>query len=239
MKKSNHWKLVYLPVFAVYFSFPIIRDVIPGYEYYEMDDWLTLAGLYLIGIVVALPVLLLLKMTAIERFKSSTWRYVGALLMTAMQIAVLISFWHQSNYLYISSAIMMGVSCVIIGIGIQKVELFKDQSTGAFYRVADGKKYPISEDELERYRSKFADGRAPIVQILSDSSNGSDSNFSVFPLSSVSDGSASNDYNTGMAINPSSGMPMVGGISGMDVHGNSWGTNFNEPSNTYDPNRGY
>ncbi|KAI3491994.1 hypothetical protein L1887_43537 [Cichorium endivia] len=28
-------------------------------------------------------------------------------------------------------------------------------------------------------------------------------------------------------------MPMVGGISGLDIHGNSWGTNFNEPSNTY------
>jgi hypothetical protein len=43
--------------------------------------------------------------------------------------------------------------------------------------------------------------------------------------------------NTDLIINPTSGMPMVGGISGLDVHGNSWGTNFNEPSSTYDPNR--
>lgn len=51
--------------------------------------------------------------------------------------------------------------------------------------------------------------------------------------------SFNDSFSNGITVNPASGMPMVGGISGLDIHGNSWGTNFNEPSNTYDPNRGY
>ncbi|UXY13555.1 hypothetical protein N7922_24705 (plasmid) [Kosakonia sp. ML.JS2a] len=29
-------------------------------------------------------------------------------------------------------------------------------------------------------------------------------------------------------VNPANGLPMIGGVSGMDVEGNSWGTNYNE-----------
>lgn len=40
-------------------------------------------------------------------------------------------------------------------------------------------------------------------------------------------------------VNPSSGLPMIGGFSGLDIHGNSFGTNFNEPTNSNEPTRGY
>lgn len=40
-------------------------------------------------------------------------------------------------------------------------------------------------------------------------------------------------------VNPSSGLPMIGGFSGLDIHGNSFGTNFNEPTNSTDSTRGY
>jgi len=77
------------------------------------------------------------------------------------------------------------------------------------------------------------------VSWSSNSISGFDHSSSVIPLSYTSSSLTHSDYNSGITINPSTGMPMVGGISGLDIHGNSFGTNFNEPSSTYDPNRGY
>ncbi|WP_085952535.1 MULTISPECIES: hypothetical protein [unclassified Citrobacter] len=75
-----------------------------------------------------------------------------------------------------------------------------------------------------------------MVEISSGQFLGHDSDSLVQPINSDLSNA---DFKQDTVINPSSGMPMTGGISGLDIHGNSWGTNFNEPSNTYDPSRGY
>lgn len=239
MENSNFWKLSYGPFFAMYFGFPIIHDVIPGCLYFESDDWFALLGLYAIGVLIALPMFALLRKSTKSQFKSTAWQYGGAVLLTAIQMAVLISFWFESTYLYLASAIIMGISCVFILVGGRKAEIFKDRNSGAFYCIRGGKAYPVHESELSKYQSKISDANIPVFDFASASLSSFDSNTSGFSVNSVTDGFTSNDYKTGMEINPSSGMPMVGGISGLDVHGNSWGTSFNEPSNTYDPGRGY
>lgn len=54
-------------------------------------------------------------------------------------------------------------------------------------------------------------------------------------LTYVSDGFDSNDsgstydMNDPMAINPANGLPMIGGQGGIDIHGNTYGSSFNDP----------
>jgi hypothetical protein len=53
-------------------------------------------------------------------------------------------------------------------------------------------------------------------------------------LTYVIDGSGSGsgstyDMNDPMAINPANGLPMIGGQGGIDIHGNTFGSNFNDP----------
>ncbi|EPA1042568.1 hypothetical protein ACQZWC_004256 [Enterobacter bugandensis] len=109
--------------------------------------------------------------------------------------------------------------------------LLKDEGNGQIYVIRNGVAHILPANEAQR---------------LSTSDNKIMS-FSGIQMSILDAGITTNRDNTyfndsfsnGITVNTASGMPMVGGISGLDVHGNSWGTNFNEPSSTFDPNRGY
>lgn len=110
--------------------------------------------------------------------------------------------------------------------------ILKDKNTGHFYFVSGGNARVLSDKEAQSCITngmKVADFSSSFVIDYAG-------NAAVIPVASYS---SNTDFNQGVLVNPTSGMPMVGGISGLDVHGNSWGTNFNEPSSTYDPNRGY
>lgn len=115
---------------------------------------------------------------------------------------------------------------VLRPITYKNATILKDENNGRFYVVSNGVTHMLPDNE---------------VQCLSISDNKfisfSGSQMSIHDINLNT--SFNDSFSNGITVNPTSGMPMVGGISGLDIHGNSWGTNFNEPSNTYDPNRGY
>ncbi|NCH89943.1 hypothetical protein EHJ13_21265 [Cronobacter dublinensis] len=104
-------------------------------------------------------------------------------------------------------------------------DVFRDSATGQYYRYEK-------------------EGLTVLTEIEANSIAVSRNISSIPSFSLENTNLISNSYGVGgenISINPSSGLPMNGGISGLDVNGNSWGTNFNDPSsnNPYDPNRGY
>ncbi|MHA1163755.1 hypothetical protein [Enterobacter ludwigii] len=102
-------------------------------------------------------------------------------------------------------------------------DIRKGVHTGMLYALRSGTDHQLSSNE------------AQVLNFPEEVVNVRNSEINIMPINSPS-----NAYcDHGVTVNPSSGMPMIGGMSGLDIHGNSWGTNFNEPSNTYDPNRGY
>ncbi|MDV0787456.1 hypothetical protein VC623_22885 [Citrobacter amalonaticus] len=109
--------------------------------------------------------------------------------------------------------------------------LLKDEDTGRLYVVRNGRVHTLDDHEAQR----VCMNDMKIISFSDSQLSIQGSNISSFTQNSSFNDSFSNE----ITVNPASGMPMVGGISGLDIHGNSWGTNFNEPSNTYDPNRGY
>lgn len=117
--------------------------------------------------------------------------------------------------------------------------IVKEKDTGVLYRIKGGKLHRLSEIEVKEYIRVSDNSAYPLKEFSLSTIVGTDSSASVIPLTYGSNDVSNPDFNHVMDINPSSGLPMIGGMSGLDIHGNSWGTNFNEPSNTYDPNRGY
>ncbi|ELW1648887.1 hypothetical protein NTH58_003977 [Enterobacter oligotrophicus] len=109
--------------------------------------------------------------------------------------------------------------------------LLKNEDNGRLYVIRNGRPHMLPDYEAQLF--SMSDNK--IISFSSSQMSIQDGGITNTPLNT----SFNDSFNNGITVNPSSGMPMVGGISGLDIHGNSWGTNFNEPSNTYDPNRGY
>lgn len=109
--------------------------------------------------------------------------------------------------------------------------VLKDENSGKLYVVRDGNAHELPDNAA--YRLNLNDTKS--INLSGCAMSIHENNISFTPT----DSSSNDTFSHGIVVNPSSGMPMVGGISGLDVHGNSWGTSFNEPSNTYDPGRGY
>ena len=125
-----------------------------------------------------------------------------------------------------------GASAVIFGYGKKGLNLLRDKDTGHLYEIRGAKAYRLNDFDAARFQSISMSKGLQFAEFSSSDVTGFDVSSSVQSVNH-------SFSNTDLIINPTSGMPMVGGISGLDVHGNSWGTNFNEPSSTYDPNRGY
>ena len=221
MLKANLCRISFIPVFSIYAAIPIIHDVMPNHNRYYSEDWIALAGMYVLGTLISLPLFYLLK----KADKSGSGVSIASLfprLLTSIlaQVICLYFLWENSIYLYLSMSTVMVLSAVLFGAGRKGLNLL----------------YRLSDEEAVRYQTSMSGKGIALAEFSSSQYSGLDTNSSVLPINF---GPSHTDINQGIAINPSSGMPMVGGISGLDIHGNSWGTNFNEPSNTYDPNRGY
>lgn len=237
MLKANLCRIFYIPVFTLYAALPIVHDVLPYHKGYSGEDWAALAGMYALGMLISSPLYYLLKKA--DKFRgadSFAFLILHVLTSIFLQLTCLYFFWENSAYLYLSMSTVMAFSAVLFGIGRKGLNLFKDKDTGDIYEIRGSKAYRLSEAEAARYRTDMFGKNVVLAEFSSSQYSGLETNPAVLPINS----SASNmDFNQGLTVNPSSGMPMIGGISGLDIHGNSWGTNFNEPSNTYDPNRGY
>lgn len=239
MKKGNFRLIAFVPMFVMYFGFPLIRDVVPFHEIYTYQEWLALLGMYVIGTLLAAPLIyLLIKGSGKHLELGLTVRWMLFLVAT-LQIACMYYLWEQSAQLYLSMAITMGIISSLYAYGTKSTNIMRDKDTGNFYRLHRGKAHRLSEDDVQKYMSGVIGTNISPYEFSSSAIAGFDSHASENNLSFNSSMFSSDNFSSGMSINPSSGSPMVGGISGHDISGNSWGTNFNEPTNTYDPNRGY
>ncbi|MEO3325850.1 hypothetical protein ABHD20_25015 [Enterobacter cloacae] len=157
-------------------------------------------------------------------------------------LAVLLTFLVEFVGNDTESALIAGIAVhsliafIFAGVVLQPITykdhtFLKDEDNGRVYVIRNGRSHMLPDNE---------------TQLISTTDNkiisfsGSQISIQDGGITNIPSNTSFNDsFSTGITVNPASGMPMVGGISGLDIHGNSWGTSFNEPSNTYDPNRGY
>ncbi|HHJ4617509.1 TPA: hypothetical protein ACQJI0_004493 [Citrobacter freundii] len=236
MLRANLCRISYIPVFSIYAVLPVIHDVIPYHNGYYSEDWAALAGMYALGVLISLPLYYLLKKIDDKGvYKGALASVVRrALFSIFLQLSCLYFFWEKSAYLYLSISVVMGLSVAILTVGRKDWGLIKN--AGNTYEVRDNGTYKLKDSGSSGYKTGILGKELTLVEISSGQFLGHDSDSLVQPINSDLSNA---DFKQDTVINPSSGMSMTGGISGLDIHGNSWGTNFNEPSNTYDPSRGY
>lgn len=237
MLKESVYRISYIPVFSLYAVLPIIHDVMSNHNVYDSEDWIALAGMYALGTLISLPLFCLLKKVDESGSGVSVVSLFSCLFTSiTAQIICLSLLWENSIYLYLSMSIVMALSAMLFGVGRKGINLLMDKDTGNIYELRGGKAYKLSDSESAKHQISVSGKGIAIAEFSLSQNSGLETNSNVL---SNNFSSSNTDISQGTAINPSSGMPMVGGISGLDMHGNSWGTNFNEPSSTFDPNRGY
>lgn len=229
-------KIIFLPFFCIYYGFAIIRDVVPFYQDYALMDWLALIGMFIIGTSISLPLFLtLLKGNASSSgFLKRT--LISALIGNFMQVTVLIMLWRSSIGIYVCMSLLPLMVYLLLAFKNGGDKLMMDKDTGLFYTVRGEKIIPLTPAESIRYLTSNAHSPSVIEfsSSLTPMFDGAISFQELYPVNSFG-----NELHSNQVVNPSSGVPMVGGIGGLDIHGNSFGTNFNEPSSNYDPSRGY
>lgn len=236
---NKYLKITFLPIVVMYFGFPILRDVLPYYDGFTFEDWLALGGVYVVGALIAAPYLFRVSKHDNEWSGSKLLPSGLAIAIPVVQGSVLALFWNNSIAVYLCMAITMAFASVIVISRDKRANIIIDKDTGKFYRIKGDKAYLLSDEVAGKFSLDKMSRSFSLTEFSSSSISGFDSSSSVIPVGYASSNFEHTDSNTGLVINPSSGLPMVGGISGVDVHGNSWGTNYNEPSSSYDPNRGY
>lgn len=232
--KSFPIRTLYWPMLVSYFGFPVVRDLLPFYSIYGVDDWLAILALYVLGTILSFPLLYKLHKSKnkISNLKPSS--YIVPIFGVFSQVVGGVFFWEDSISLYLYMAIVIVVSTIVLTYCSKNVIVVRDEDTGTLYKVRHGKLLRIPTEDLGSYQ-----GMSVPFLISSSSIPGFDCSAPIVPFDSAAFGISSSGFNTGLTINPSSGLPMMGGVSGLDVNGNSFGTNFNDSNNTYDSSRGY
>lgn len=234
---------IYSPLLILYAIGPIIHDVIPNLSLlgFVRVGYFTL--FYLASLIAFIPILLYIKRVESKKINFTLGISLRLAIGLGVYLVPYILFWSDWPLFHISLLISLYVSflsMVAFRTGLSKQSLLlKDSATGSYYRIVNGKAHLLTEGQDDRIK---ACNNAQFGAVQDFNSNALENYERKSVESFVGNHSTtygSTDTNDGFAINPASGMPMIGGMSGLDVHGNSWGTNFNEPSNTYDPNRGY
>ncbi|MFK3662744.1 hypothetical protein ACI2I2_19890 [Scandinavium sp. NPDC088450] len=120
----------------------------------------------------------------------------------------------KDNLLVIGVALYTITAFLLMAVSLsQRGFIARDTNTGDVYQISNGVAYRLSDDDALRYAS---DKTVRVVDLSSGS----------FPV--VAYGSIAMIGNSGQSTdtltNPSSGLPMYNGISGLDVGGNTWGS---------------
>ncbi|HDR2474387.1 hypothetical protein ACKURH_26685 [Enterobacter soli] len=228
-------KIIYSPFLILYAMGPFIHDVVPYLRKIDFRAGLHFTLLYLIVLLTLIPLLFLIKKVESKYINLTVSIIVRLLSGTGLFLVPYVVFWSDWPMFYVSLIITLYASFLCMVVNRKEVKhtvLLKDSATGALYKFKGGKAYRLNDFDAARLQSISMSRGLQFAEFSSSDVTGFDVNSSVQSV----DHSFSN---TDLIVNPSSGMPMIGGISGLDIHGNSWGMNFNEPSNTYDPNRGY
>lgn len=232
--KSNTGKIVFITFFCIYFGFPLVRDVFPFHLDYSLEDWFALLGMYILGMGFALPLFIFLLKNRKAKKWSDKREIFSAIVGVALQMVILAASWKFSVTVYLFMALTPLSIFFLLAFKRDKCRLLRDVDTGTFYKVKGNRISPLSAGDMY-----FQEGKHVVADFSSSSIPGFDGSASVVAFDSTSFFRNGSDYASNTIINPSSGMPMIGGVSGLDVHGNSFGTNLNEPISNYDPNRGY
>ena len=213
MLKANLCRISYIPVFSIYAVIPIIHDVMPNHSRYYSEDWIALAGMYVLGTLISLPLFYLLKKADKSGNSVSIASHFPRLLTSILaQVICLYFLWENAIYLYLSMSTVMVLSAALFGAGRKGLNLLKDKDTGNIYEIRGSKAYRLSDEEAVRYQTSMCGKGIVLAEFSSSQYSGLDTNSSVLPINF---GPSHTDINQGIAINPSSGMPMVGGISGV------------------------
>lgn len=243
MKIKTMW--IYLPLFVSYGLGPVVHDVAPYLSKLDLSSIGYFALLYFVGFIALVPVMLIVRKVEKDKLDVTTWiafRMIAGVSIFAIPYIV---FWSDWPLFYISLTVSFYASflCLIAFRKdiVRKKSFLKDNSTGKLYKVKRGKAYLLTEREAEDIHLGRTGESIAVMEFSSSGIIGFDSQSPVFSLNHSSNNFSFDNHTTGITINPASGMPMIGGISGMDIQGNSWGTNFNDPTThqSYDPNRGY
>ncbi|EPN9587276.1 hypothetical protein NUU98_19625 [Cronobacter sakazakii] len=232
-------RVIYSPLLLLYAMGPFIHDVIPHYSLFGIERTGYFTLFYMVTLLALLPILLYLKRVELKNINLTLGMGLRFTFGLGLYSVPYILFWPDWSFFYISLLISLYASFLSMVafriLLVKQSDLFKDSVSGAYYRLKDGKAYPLAGDDVDKIRFcnalRFESAREFNSRALENHALQSSGSNSTTYGSTV--------MNDSFVINPASGMPMVGGISGLDIHGNSWGASFNEPSNTYDPNRGY
>lgn len=236
-------KTIYYPFLIIYAVGPLLHDVIPHLSIIGLERGGYFSLFYFVALIATLPIVFFIKRVESKTINLSPSIISRMALGLGVFVVPYVLFWSDWALFHISLLIALYVSFLSL-VSFRKglsgrSSLLKDSATGSYYMTVNGKPYRLTEKRVEEIRASNAAQIEYAQEFNPDSLDtfkqfSNESSFIKYP-----DSYSSNDANGGIDINPASGSPMVGGISGLDIHGNSWGTNFNEPSNTYDPNRGY
>ncbi|WP_130100417.1 hypothetical protein [Siccibacter turicensis] len=245
MKVGMLTKSLYAPILLLYFCAPIYHDVMAFSANYDFTDWVMLGVIYGIGTMFSFPLLYLLfklepKLTSCR----GTGMRAGACLL--LLIGCIALFWNVSGLFYAS--LLVAILCSFFIMFLWRSDLnanakiYKENHTGAMYAVKNGKSRLLNVNEVTHVTALVDAGKLHIHEYVGDFNAGSSiASSPTFDNASLHSGvnldSSSTNY-----VNPSTGLPMSGGMSGLDISGNTWGTSFNDPANngtSYDPNRGY
>jgi len=238
MNIMNLGKCFFSTILFIHFGTPILRDIIPSHTFYHYEDWLALAGMYAIVILTALPMITFLIKSPRVVGKNNRVLFFLALSGMVLQILSLNYFWLNHVVMYVFMAFIIS----IVGV----VAIFIGKNCGTYSANANPSVLENTHNNLytiiDNHSSTLLKNFGSNTKLLEGTSKPNSHIGEPFPASFLS-AATGNDCirhdGLGILINPSTGLPMVGGMSGIDVQGNSWGTNNNDVSNMYDPSRDY
>lgn len=247
-------RIAYISILLIYASVPLVHDVIPYHTDFRMDDWLALSGMYVLGGIAALPLIMLAFRTEFSARGTSHYRVIISLFIQIIGISLL---WNNSKALYIFLPVLIVTTFFFMTFGhgrqFKSPGVYNNVNSADFHGVRNGIDRKLSESEYKHSQAKNA-LEIPRFNIQAASNAEADSQVHTNPSSGLpmyngvsgldvgGNTWGNSNTDTGISVNPVSGLPMNGGMSGIDVGGNSWGTTSIDSSgnsSTYDPNRGY
>lgn len=242
MKNLTLYKSPYIFILVCYLSVPIFHDVFPYATVFRSSDWFALLAIYFAGFLAAAPLICFVVKNEPRVPRNKLGWIVRVWGCFIAEMFLLVVAWENGAVIYPLLAVYIITTFIVVRVKrndlLFSVTLFKDKNTGRMYRIIDGKKNLMSENDVidisnQGHSFKIREFDSVVINTgITGVGNHSftDANFN-----------KTDNHFPDLYVNPTSGLPMNGGMSGLDVAGNSWGTNFNDPANhsAYDPNRGY
>lgn len=242
MKNLMLYKSPYIFILVSYFLVPIFHDVLPYATVFRSSDWIALLAIYFAGFLAATPLIYFVVKNEPREPKNKlgwSFRVCGCFIA---EMILLVVVWDKGAVVYPLLAVYIITTFIFVRVKrndlLFGITILKDKNTGRMYRIIDGKKNLMSENDVIDISKQ---GHS--FKIREFDSVGINTGITGVGHHSFTDTNFNKTDNhfPDLYVNPTSGLPMNGGMSGLDVAGNSWGTNFNDPANhsAYDPNRGY